>query len=392
MPDKNPCPVSFLFLVLLAAGCSKAPQFHANATLEDKISITHEHLQTPGAVVGIYRGEDVLYEAALGKANIANAEPLTTDHRFRVGSLAKMFVAHVLLQLVDQGRIGLDDSVAAYLPDLQLDPRVTLRQLANHTSGLPNYIADARVKRAFAEQPRHHFTPEQLMEWVRTHPLAGKNQPGERWQYSNINYVLLGRLIEQLEQKPLADVIQTRICQPLQMQSTFYSVNAYIPSPFASGYQFGDESGPIYWKGQGSIPHDVTDHSPSMWHGAGAMVSNLPDLKRFAQALARGEMLSTDARRQQLQWIRSDYPVDYAYGLGLIRYIDLVGHNGYVPGYQATLTIQGIDRPPGEQTIVIVLANCYSSPNWEEPANAMLYVIMRHLTGRSYAPPGWVGW
>lgn len=373
---------------LLATGCaaSRPPPLNASMTLEQKIETTTEHLRLPGAVVAVYADGKPLVERAFGVASLETDEPLTRAHHFRVASLAKPLIATVLLQLVDEGKVALDDPIAQHLPKVPASDRITPRMLAQHTSGLRNYIALPEVKQAFAAEPQRAWTTDELLEFA--FGFGPHFQPeDDGWMYSNTNYILLGKLIEQIEGKPLATIIQDRICTPLGLKGTFYSIDPALPEPFARGYQMGSSQGPTFWRGEGETHWDVTDASPSMWHGAGAVISTLDDTRRFIEAVAKGELVSQSSHAEQMRWRKTGYPVDYRYGLGVINYMGGVGHDGSVPGYQVTAT-----HDPQRNITVVVLANMYSSFNYEEPANAIYFVIMRHLTDRSYAPPGWDGW
>lgn len=377
------------FAILAASGCatSTAPTFATQATLDEKLEVTRDHLSLPGAVIYVREGDDVLVHRALGVASLETKEPMSLDHRFRLASITKPVVATVLLQLVDEGTLSLDDPVANHLDGVPGGERITLRMLAQHTSGLVNYIALPHVKEAFAQSPERMWTEDELLAFAfaeKPYFKAGK----DGWMYSNTNYVLLGQLIERVEGQPLDAVIQRRICEPLGLTATYYSVDAGDQvEPFAHGYQYGDLEGPIYWKGMGDVPYDVTDASPSMWHAAGAMVSTLSDTVTLIEAIVNGELVSPAMHAEQMTWRASGYPVDYDYGLGLIRYFGAIGHNGNTPGYQAT----AMHDASADRTVV-VLTNLYSSPNYEDPANALYFVIHKDITGRSVAPPGWNGW
>ena len=373
---------------LLAAGCgdSRPPPISEGMTLEEKIEATRQHLSLSGAVVAVYEDGEPLVDRAFGVASIEDQVPLTTGHHFRVASLAKPFVATILLQLVDEGSLRLDDTVDQYLDGVPAGDRITLRMLAQHTSGLRNYIAIPDVKRDFADDPNRSWTDDELI--ARAFDFGPHFLPeDDGWLYSNTNYLLLAKIIEQVDDRPLADAIDDRICEPLGLQNTVYTIDPAMPEPFARGYQMGDADGPNFWVGEGDVPWDVTDASPTMWHGAGALVSTLDDVHRFIDALATGELVSASSHAEQLTWRDTGYPVDYRYGLGVVYYMGTVGHNGNVPGYQIMAS-----HEPDLDTTVVVLTNLYSSPHYEEPANAIFFVIMRHLTGRSYAPPGWDGW
>ncbi|MEM9111386.1 MAG: serine hydrolase domain-containing protein [Planctomycetota bacterium] len=384
---------AFALLLLLLTGCavkgessSNPPAFPAGATLDEKITITREHLVLPGAVVAVHEGDEVLIDKAYGVASLETNAPLTKGHHFRIASMTKPFLGVVMLQLVDEGRLKLDDPVAKYVDGVPAGDKITVRMLAQHTSGLMNYIAQPHVKEAFANEPERAWKKEQLLQFAFDAGAYFDPEEGG-FMYSNTNYLLLQMVIEKVEGKPLNDSIQARVCRPLGMDNTFYSIDPKMPEPFASGYQYGNEDGPIFWKGVGNIPYDLTYASPTMWHGAGAMVSTLGDMTTFIKAVGTGKLLS-DARQAELtDWHDAGYPVPYWYGLGLIKYHDGIGHNGYIPGYQCTMMYD----PTADRTVVI-LTNCYSSPNWEGPANALYYVVSKHLTGESIAPPGWEGW
>ncbi|MEM8876109.1 MAG: serine hydrolase domain-containing protein [Planctomycetota bacterium] len=373
-------------IALVGCSSSRPPSFPAEASLEQKIEITREHLALPGAVVAVYRDGEPLIDRAFGIASLETGEPMTTDHHFRIASLTKPVIATVILQLVDEGHVSLDDPIGQYIDGVPGGDVITLRQLAQHTSGLRNYIAISDVKDAFANEPTRTWTEEELLDLAfEEGPYFKPGRDG--WMYSNTNYILLGQMIERVESKPLAAVIEDRIARPLGLTGTFYSTDAAIPAPATTGYQYGDETGPKFWVGKGTIPYDVTDASPSMWHAAGAMVSTLDDVRTLLDAIVTGALISESSHREQMIWRDSGYPVDYSYGLGVINYMGAIGHNGHVPGYQVSAF-----HVPEEMLTVVVLANLYSSPNYEEPANAIMFVILRDLLDRSYAPPGWGGW
>ncbi|MEM9345565.1 MAG: serine hydrolase domain-containing protein [Planctomycetota bacterium] len=391
---------AFLILPLLMLGLigcnfsnegessSNPPIFAEGMTLDQKISQTREHLFLPGAVVAVHESDKVLIDKAYGVASLETNAALTKGHHFRIASMTKPFLAVVMLQLAEEGKLKIDNPVSKYLDGVPAGDKITLRMLAQHTSGLMNYIAQPHVKEAFANEPQRAWKKEELLKFAFDAGAYFDPEEGG-FMYSNTNYILLQQVLEKVEGKPINDSIQARICKPLQMKNTFYSTDPKMPEPFASGYQYGDENGPIFWKGIGNIPYDQTYASPTMWHGAGAMVSTLGDMTTFIKDICdpNSKLLKEDSQREVFAWHDTGYPVPYWYGLGLMKYHDGIGHSGYIPGYQCTM----MHDPTADRTVVI-LTNCYSSPNWEGPANALYYVIHRHLTGESIAPPGWDGW
>jgi len=376
-------------LALVGCGSSRPPAFPPSASLDEKIEITRRHVRCPGLAVGVYRNGETLIQKAYGVADLSTGEALTVDHHFRIASMAKPVVATALLTLVDEGGVCLDDTIDQYVPGVPNGDRITLRMLANHTSGLWNYMGVPSVKQAFAAEPRRAWTEWELLDMAFEFRDGMWFEPGEKFGYSNTNYVLLGLVLEKVAGKPLGEVLERRVFQPLGLEQTIYTTDPTLPSPRARGYQYGDADGPIYWRGEGEVPHDVTDASPTMWHGSGAMVSTLGEVKRLFDGIITGQLLSDAAHAEQMNLIDGDYPmgIDYRYGLGLMSYEGVLGHTGAVPGYQVGASYD-LDRG----ITIIVLANCYASPNYEEPANAVFYVAMKHVTGRSYAPPTWAGW
>jgi D-alanyl-D-alanine carboxypeptidase len=177
----------------------------------------------PGALALARRNGRIHVEAA-GLADRAAADPLTPAHRFPVGRITKTFVATVVLQLVDEGRLRLEDSVDTHLPGLVEDGReITVRQLLNHTSGVPDYFATC-----ISGGPNRAWTPHEL---VAVSSRGPRGEPG-RWAYSNTNYVLLGLVIEAVAGTSVERELARRIIEPLDLQSTGSS-NA---APVARGY------------------------------------------------------------------------------------------------------------------------------------------------------------
>ncbi|MEL6797576.1 MAG: serine hydrolase domain-containing protein, partial [Planctomycetota bacterium] len=339
--------LSLVGIGLAACSSSNPPMFPADADLGQKIELTRQHLALPGAVVAVYEGDEPIIRDAFGVASLETKEPMTLGHHFRVASITKPVVATVLLQLADEGQVSLDDAVSQYVEGVPGGDAITLRELAQHTSGLRNYIAISEVKEAFANEPERSWTETELLSFAYDEgPYFKPTEDG--WMYSNTNYILLGQIIEQVESKPLAAVIDERICQPLGLANTAYSVESSLPKPFAKGYQYGDADGPNFWVGEGTVAWDVTDTSPSMWHAAGAMYSTLDDTRVLMDAITRGELVSDEAFAEQTTWRDAGYPVDYWYGLGLVKYFDTIGHNGNLPGYQVT----AVRAPERDLTVV----------------------------------------
>ena len=184
----------------------------------------------PGVVV-LAVGPGFSWERAAGVADAETGAPLTTDHRFRIGSVTKLFVATVVLQLVGEGALALDDEVGS------IAEGVTLRQLLNHTSGLPDYYADLdsviepyRTDRAY----RPNLTPRAALELVHARPRLFP--PGTGWSYSGGNYLVLGLIVEETTGATLREELRRRIIEPLGLEATDLPDGGPSPAGLARGY------------------------------------------------------------------------------------------------------------------------------------------------------------
>ena len=244
----------------------------------------------PGVMALVNDGHGVRLQArgVLGKGSRHALRP--TD-RFRAGSMTKSFVATVALQLVGEGKLSLTDTVERRLPGiLPYGDRVTLRQLLNLTSGVPDN-QDA-VDAAWAKDLTHSWSPRELVALVadRQPDFA----PGTGWSYSNTNYMLAGLMIERVTGHRLGQELQRRIFTPLHLRDTSFPVNAtVIPGRHPSGYAFVD----------GKLI-DVTELNPSGTWAAGNMVSTVSDIARFWRALLGGKLLAPE----QLKAMKTTVP------------------------------------------------------------------------------------
>ncbi|MDT9693198.1 serine hydrolase domain-containing protein [Streptomyces sp. P9(2023)] len=285
-----------------------------------------------------------------------SAKP-STDGAFRVGSSTKTFVSTVMLQLVAEGKVGLDAPAADYLPRFELDRRITVRMLLQHTSGLFNftgeYYPDGTVVpgipwqgQEWVDKRFHTYQPEELVRFSLARPT--RFEPGTDWSYANTNYVLAALLIEQVTGRPYGDEIARRILRPLGLRDTLVPGTAPgIPGPYAHGYhRYQDATGA--WK-----TLDVSRQNPSWISAGGEMISTTEDLATFASALNGGRLLPDHL----LAEMRVPHPKsgEHRYGLGL--FVQDMGedcgggtvfhHNGGVNGYGTLM----YSSPDGSRTL-----------------------------------------
>jgi D-alanyl-D-alanine carboxypeptidase len=310
----------------------------------------------PGLSVAILRdGQTVT--VTRGASDLQSGNAITVQHRFRMGSIAKTFVASTIMQLVDEGALELDDSLDHWLPGtLPASSHVTIEQLLRQESGIFDHANDERHMAPYI-QGNFEFIwePEQLVALSNDHPPDFA--PGERWAYSNINYVLLGLIIEKLEGDSLANVVQRRIVEPLGLTGTTMEIDSDMAEPFVHGYLVGLSSEPI----------DTTRISGSAVFGHGNLVSTALDIAHFYRELARGGVVSKSQLPSMFS-LDPDVPSDYA--MGLYRFDDLfacgtfIGHDGQTPGYDNI----GYTTLDGRRQVVVSVSSSTVDDKAGEPA------------------------
>jgi D-alanyl-D-alanine carboxypeptidase len=245
------------------------------------------------------------------------------DDRFWVGSITKSFVATVIMQLVAEHKLGLDDRVSALLPGrLREGKRIRLRNLLNHTSGIPDYMGLEPWRSAVARNPRVVISPRRLVSSAAR--LSLEFRPGSQASYSNTNYLVLAEILKRVTGRPLAPLLQQRIFEPLGLEATSYEGGRRtVGGDQLHGYDVS-----------GSPPTDVSRHGLGGPWADGAIVSNARDLAVFFVALLRGKLVPPRLVAQMERIV----PGSHGEGLGLYRLPSpcgrwFYGHTGGTPGY-----------------------------------------------------------
>lgn len=340
---------ALLAAVLVAAAfilsSCRAPSFSPDVSqqIEQAIRGVMEELDIPGAVAGVWvpdMGELVL---AIGEADIEEGRTIQEADRFRIGSITKTFTATAILILADEGLLSLDDTVDKFVEEIPDGDRITVRQLCNHTSGLYNYGEDEEFAVGLTEDPHKVYTPRELVDMAISHEPYFP--PGEGWHYSNTGYILLGMIIEEVTGSSYETVIKDRIIEPLGLSNTSVADSPEMTGQYSRGYEYKEE-------GSEELIDRTEYLDPSIVWAAGAMISNLEDLRVWAKALAEGELLSDASHQEQMDWV--DLPDDPAskYGLGVLYVYGLEGHDGRQPGYDAAVFYY-----PQKQATFVVLFN-----------------------------------
>ncbi|MGW3360394.1 serine hydrolase domain-containing protein [Streptomyces bungoensis] len=320
----------------------------------------------PGVTVGVWTPGRSAYVRSFGVADKSTGRPMTPDLYMRIGSETKTFTVTALLQLVDRGRVRLDDPVGRYVDGVPDGDRITLRELAGMRSGLFNYSEDDAFFRALTADPRRAFTPRELLGYAFRHPALFP--PGRKFSYSNTNLILLGLVVEKESGQPLGDYIERHVLRPAGLKDTLFPRGAGFPRPHAQGYTDQTADGRVA---------ETADWNPSWGWAAGAMISTLRDLRVWAPTVATGRfpdgrpMIAPATQRQRLVTPSAAFP-GAGYGLGIFDVRGWIGHNGSLPGYES-LTV----CLPSARTTLVVLLNTDIAHAGQEPSTLFGEAITR---------------
>lgn len=300
-----------------------------------------------GAILVAHDGR-VVYQRAFGLADRSFRVPARVSTRFRIASITKLFTATLILQLVDDGKVRLADSIAAYLPRYggEGKDRVTVEQLLHHTSGLQNsdtvssYEAAARHGLDLYQLPH---PSEELLDRYASGPLV--SQPGTTFDYNNADYIVLGKIIESVTGLEYATALSQRILIPLGMSSTGMASYDQVVDSLATSYFRAEADGPL--------SHELPVYYEN-WYAAGGLFSTVADLRRFADALYRGSLLTVAGRERLLA------PGPGEYGCGLYVWdLDIAGKAhpvAYRPG-RIMGTNTALYRVLDQDLTIVILGN-----------------------------------
>ncbi|MBG0832393.1 beta-lactamase family protein [Planomonospora sp. ID67723] len=279
------------------------------------------------------RTADGVWRGAGGTVTANGSRTPRAGGYFRIGSVTKTFTATVVLQLVGEERLELTDSVEKWLPGLLKDgDRVTLRQLLTHTSGLADYTSQMFQPSGLLKDRYRTWRPEEQVAIAEGLPRSFP--PGEKFEYSNTNYIVLGMVVEKVTGRPYGEEVERRILSPLGLRDTRVpGSRPGIGGPHAHAYV------PVEKNGK-QVLVDTTRLDPTVAGAAGEMISTARDLNRFYRALLGGRLLGPDGLREMKETGKNDY------GMGLhvtkLSCGAALGHSGGILGY-ATMAFTSPD-------------------------------------------------
>lgn len=368
--------VSAAFAAVLLCGCAGSstsggsptpfePRFDSEtvAKLDTAVDDMMARMDIPGVVIGVWFPGRGTWIVAKGVRDTTTNEPMPINAHFRIGSNTKSFLGTVVLQLVMEGRIELDKPISDCIDGVPNGAHITVRQMLQMASGLPNYSETAAFDDYLHTTPFAPVSRQQLLDWAFAEP--NEFEPGTRWQYSNTNSVLLGILVEARTGKSIAQNMKERIFDRLAMENTSWPTTADLPVPFSRGYSRDTANGERA---------DATNWSPTWTDAAGILISNLWDMKRWAKSVAVGELLTPSIQAERLTWVELPGIGRARYGLHIGKSGGWINHQGEMPGYNTI----GAYLPELDATIV-VLANSSDGINGFSPVAGLVTVIGRIL-------------
>lgn len=300
----------------------------------------------PGAVVYV-RYEDETWHGAYGLANLDTEESIETDDLFRIASVTKPLVATVVLQLVDEGEIGLDDAIADYLPGEIIEQIMnaddtTIRQMLQMTSGIFNYTQSDDHFDAIDDDPGHMWTAAEVIEFAFDEDAYFDT--GDDYYYSNTNYILAQLIIEAVTGNSLAEELESRIFDPAGMDTCYLETADRFAEDIVHGYLWGDDE----------EYEDITEINDGTGLGDGGVVCSAEDLAKFLPALVNGDYLEDETLDEMFDTVSDGEGGEYGLGIGYddTEYGLIISHDGASSGFQSTMLYL-----PDEEIGIVILTN-----------------------------------
>lgn len=350
-----------LLLLLCAFDTARADK------TDDLVGAQMRRRHIPGLALAVVRDGRFVKARGYGLANVELNVPVTTGTVFEIGSITKQITAAAVLLLVEEGKIGVDERVGKYLPNLpEAWNNVTVRHLLTHTSGVKNYTGldgfelNAKLKR------------DEFVKRISAHPL--NFAPGAQWSYSNTGYNLLGHIVEQVSGQTYWEFVNARIFRPLGMNSTRDRDPRFLVSNRADGYEW--EDGALVGR-----DYDLTDV-----FSAGATLSTVLDLAKWDAALYNDRLLKSSSRAAMWSPVQLSGGKTHPYGFGwntlTLRGHRLVSHGGQTAGFSAHIA-----RFVDDRLTVVVLCNLGDIGLAGEVGRRVVKLYIPDLSLKSLKPP-----
>ena len=311
----------------------------------DKIIEEQFPLEETGVTVLVSSRGKIIYKKAFGLANAELNVPIQADNVFRIASITKQFTAVAILQLMEQGKLDLQDEITRFIPDYPTrGNKITIEHLLTHTSGITDYSALRDTLRSQGD-----LTPVQMINIFKNLPM--QFAPGTKWEYSNSGYFLLGYIIEKITGKTYGQYLEDHIFKPLGMEQSQYASDTKLIPKRASGYTTGEN-------GFENAPYLSMTHP----YAAGSIQSTVEDIFKWQQAVLSYKPVKKESLDKAFTRYRLADGKQTAYGygwrIGNVYKSPSLWHGGLIAGYTSMAIYL-----PKEDVFVAVFSNCdCSSP------------------------------
>ena len=330
---RSPLPLA----LLLVFSFTCFAQDGVSTKVDDYIRTEMQTQQIPGLALAVIKDGQIVIAKGYGLANVEHQVPVKPETIFQSGSMGKQFTATAVMMLVEEGKLNLEDKITKYFPDgPEAWRNITVRHLLTHTSGMTDYPQDFDLRR--------DYTEDELYQRIKSIPLAF--QPGDKWSYSNLAYVMLGILIHKVSGKFYGDFLQERVFKPLEMTTARVISEEDIVANRAAGYRV--ENGQL--KNQNWV-------SPSLNTTAdGALYLTIHDMAKWDAALYTEKLLKKSSLEQMWTPVKLNdgktHPYGFGWALGEVSGRRLIEHGGAWQGFKAH-----ISRYADDKMTVILFAN-----------------------------------
>lgn len=292
----------------------------------------------PGISFSVLALDGSEWNGTSGVSDMETGEPMRPDHRIRIGSVTKTFTAMTILQLAQEGKLELDDTVEEWLPDILSDQyddeSITIRQLLNHTNGLYSFTGDDQWYEDYLTDLSETFEPQDIVDIANNHDPGAAH--GEEWSYTSTGAVILGMIIELVTGSTWEEEVRTRFIEPLGLEDTFAPETGEtdIPGNYAHGYFDLYESSGGQADEEGVLL-DYTEREPSSVWSSGNMIGTPQDLARWFMAIGEGELFNQEYQTILMtdKFEIADIPIESGLGIIFNPAFDLIQHPGQIAGY-----------------------------------------------------------
>lgn len=332
-----------IIALVLLSGITIAQQTEVNKiTIEiDKLLSAQFKPDEPGATVLVAKKGEIIYKKAFGLANLELNTPMQVDNVFWIASIGKQFTAIAILQLMEQGKLNLQDEITRFIPDYPTKgKKITIEHLLTHTSGIHNFSGMKDPEKKLEGE----CTPNEVINFFKNLPM--RFDPGTKWEYSNSGYFLLGYIIEKITGKPYSVYIENNFFKPLGMNNSLYANDKKIIKNRVGAYTISNNR-----------YYNSTSRNITHVYSAGAIQSTVEDFFKWHQAVNTHKLIKKETLDKAFtKYKLSDgTETDYGYGwrLGNVYESLSVWHGGLIAGFGAIEIYL-----PKEDVFVSVFSNC----------------------------------